>query len=157
MPTFSASLTCQPVIVEQLGANDLPHYNPRTLTISNLSLFLNLPFDNYLMAGRCYHRIASTQTIDLTNISDPIYGTLNFSGKKMAGLVLRNTGTASASLAQGATDGYPLPTGSITVPPDGYVFAVFLGQGSAVSSTSKTLTANITTGAVLECLLIFID
>ena len=104
---------------------------------------------------------SGTATVDLTAITlaRDVTQTQDLTGKKLRAVDLKapSTNAANVSITVGASNGYPLAGSSFTIelaPGDRMCF-LKAADGTAVSSSAKTLDVTVTSTDVLEAMLYF--
>jgi len=92
-----------------------------------------------------------TDTIDLTAVSNPGEGAVDFTGLKIRVLVFQNPGSNVITVSKGATNGYELNgTVAIRVPAGGTIMIDYVDALADVSGTVKTLDVVGTAADVLN-------
>lgn len=142
-------------VLEELEANDLPDYGQRRLILGPIGKSTSLPNLSLSPQLRVYKRLTSDLTIDLTNVNDPIYGTIDCTGRRVVAFSFyhANSNSATAIISPGSTNGYPIGTYNLK---ENQSLSSYVPSGMPnVSTTQKMISVIVPSGSEVSLVLIF--
>lgn len=154
MPQIRATVLANIVIDESLAENELPWYSPRLIQVSGVGRIDSYPNPNINIKHRVIVRAVSDTTIDLTSVSDPIYGAIDLTDSRLIAYCVRNDGSSASTIAPGSTAPYPFAS-SLTVMPGGVCTVACPAGQPLVSSSAKTIRIIPGSGCVVTAMFLF--
>ncbi|MGB9619720.1 MAG: hypothetical protein ACPL7K_04865, partial [Armatimonadota bacterium] len=104
----------------------------------------SVPNQSFSHVGRVVRTVDNASvTLDLTAVQDDLFGTFDMSGKQLVAMLVKNTGSSSATISPGSTDPYDFSNGAVHTVRGGGAFLLYAPSGMpTVSSTAKNISVN---------------
>ena len=154
MPTLRATVLANLIVEESLDDGELSGYYPRVLSLANAGTSVTLPDSSVTLEHRIYAEITADTTIDLTAITDTLYGTLDLKNERLLAYSVKNTGHNSSTIGPGTTNPYNFAD-STTLKPNSTICVYCPEDQPTVSSTQKTIRVQPGSACAVTLVMVF--
>ena len=131
--TFSASVAQKCDVSVTLDASILPAFLDRSIYLTGFSSSANYPESSVTFVYA--NKFTAGTTLDLTNLTDPVFGNVNLDTKTVQVVLINNLSTTESLTVSGT---YPILGGTLTIPSEGRIL-LRKPTGTAVSPSAKTI------------------
>lgn len=145
----NVNIAMRQTIVSTWEAADLPSAGQQSMTHSQFDTSVNLHVSSDVPVTKKYaDELTGNQSLDLTALADPEWGTIDGTGLKVQGILVNNlSASATLTISDGGANPYSLnATANLVVKPGASLQMYFADQLADIAAGAKAIDFAITAG-----------